>query len=323
MSDWRGEDALADAAEKLLGRRHPVVALATVTPVGTSIAHRGAGLDADYEIGSISKGITGLLYRDAIQRGVLTERTTLGELFDFDPDVALSGVTVEALSRHTAGLPRLPSAAAPWRRTLRLWREGTNPYSETLEERLTQAGTITLRRPKPHYSNLGFELLGHGVAPASGATYAGLLERRINQPLQGTTFYAPANTGQLRPGALTGRSRAGRPREPWTGEAVAPAGGIRATITDLATLTEALLAGTVPGTSALDPVARFGSGAWIGAAWITVEHQGRTITWHNGGTGGFRSWLGLDRAAGCGAVILAATSTPVDRQGFRLLAGLT
>jgi hypothetical protein len=51
--------------------------------------------------------------------------------------------------------------------------------------------------------------------------------------------------------------------------------------------------------------------------------HGRSITWHNGGTGGFRSWLGLDRDAGTGAVVLSAISASVDRAGFRLLALLT
>ena len=132
--------------------------------------------------------------------------------------------------------------------------------------------------------------------------------------------YAPATPAELRPTALPGRSRTGRPREPWTGEAIAPAGGLRAPITDLARLVAALLDGSAPGLAALDPVADFsGPRVRIGAAWITLEHQGREITWHNGGTGGFRSWLGLDRRAGTGVAVLSAASRSVDRYGFELL----
>ena len=39
----------------------------------------GASLAADFEIGSVSKGITGLLYADALSRGELGPDTTLGE----------------------------------------------------------------------------------------------------------------------------------------------------------------------------------------------------------------------------------------------------
>jgi CubicO group peptidase (beta-lactamase class C family) len=49
------------------------------------------------------------------------------------------------------------------------------------------------------------------------------------------------------------------------------------------------------------------------------EVGGHTATWHNGGTGGCRSWLGVDREARKGVVVLTATSASVDRQGFRLL----
>ncbi|XVV00413.1 hypothetical protein ACQPW3_23570 [Actinosynnema sp. CA-248983] len=74
----------------------------------------------------------------------------------------------------------------------------------------------------------------------------------------------------------------------------------------------------------MDPVADFtGRVVRIGAAWLTIERHGRTITWHNGGTGGFRTWLGLDRAATTAAVVLSATAVPVDHHGFGLLAELT
>ena len=85
----------------------------------------------------------------------------------------------------------------------------------------------------------------------------------------------------------------------------------------------ALLEGTSPGLAALDPVTNFaGPAAQIGAGWMTLETKGRTVTWHNGGTGGFRAWVGLDRKAGTGVVLLRATAAPVDRHGFRLLADL-
>lgn len=44
------------------------------------------------------------------------------------------------------------------------------------------------------------------------------------------------------------------------------------------------------------------------------------MTWHNGGTGGFRSFVGLDRAGGVGVAVLSATARGVDGPGFALLA---
>ncbi|WP_052850721.1 serine hydrolase domain-containing protein [Streptomyces avicenniae] len=313
------EDGSAAWLGALPGSRHPVAAAAVVSSGNLTTAYRGTGPDGDFEIGSLSKGLTGLLYAEARTRGEIGDGTTLGDLLPLR-DAPAARVTLESLSTHRSGLPGLPRSAHPTRRTLALWRHGTNPYGEDLDQLLDQARGVPLGKPRPRYSNLGFELLGHALAAAADTPYAALLRRRVTDPLGCDDFYVPATADQLRPGALTGRSRRGRPREPWTGEAVGPAGGVRATLTGMARLTAALLDGSAPGVAALEPVAPFGSGARIGAAWITVRMKDRDVTWHNGGTGGFRSWLGLDRAAGTGVVLLSASAAPLDRYGFALLA---
>lgn len=316
-----GDERLAAELGGLLGPRHRIAAAAVVTPEEVKTASIGTRLESDFEVGSISKGFTGLLYADSIARGEVDPQTTLSELLPLET-APVGRVTLRSLSEHRSGLPSLPSAAQPYRRTMALWRKGTNPYGEDLEQLLDQARTVKPGRPRPRYSNFGFELLGHALASAADTDYTSLLQERIAAPLGLNCCYTPATTDELRDGALTGTSRKGHPREPWTGEALAPAGGIRATITAMANLTKALLEGTAPGLQALEPVAPFSTGARIGAAWITIRVKGRTITWHNGGTGGFRSWIGLDRDASTGAVILSATSASVDRHGFTLLTGL-
>ncbi|MCC3764673.1 beta-lactamase family protein [Glycomyces sp. TRM65418] len=318
-----GDEALAMRLGDLLGRHRHAAAAAVVStgataPEDTTTAVIGADAEADFEIGSISKGVTGLLYVDAIERGEVTPETALGDLLPLK-DVPVGRVTLGALSVHRSGLPSLPAAAQPYRRSFAVWRHGANPYGEDLGQLLEQARTVKPGRPRPRYANFGFELLGHALAAAAHTTYVELLRTRIAEPLGLDPWYVPATADELRPGALRGVSSRGRPREPWTGEAIAPAGGIRASIGSTARLVRALLDGTAPGIAALDPVARFGAGFRIGAAWITSGAKGRAITWHNGGTGGFRSWLGLDREAGVGVVILSATAASVDRHGFALL----
>ncbi|MFE5711128.1 serine hydrolase domain-containing protein [Streptomyces sp. NPDC056501] len=319
MDEDHGDARLAARIRALTGSRHPVAA-AVVSPGGTRIACAGAALDADFEIGSISKGVTGLLYAEALARGEIEAGTTLGELLPLG-DAPAGQVTLKSLSTHRSGLPRIPASAHPWRRTVALWRHGTNPYGEDLGQLLDQARCVRVGKPRPRYSNLGFELLGHALGRAAGTTYEELVRLRVTDPLGLDCFYLPATADRLRPGAVTGTNRKGRPQEPWTGEALGPAGGIRADIRSMARLTEALLDGSAPGITALDPVAPLGTGARIGAAWVTVQIKSLTVTWHNGGTGGFRSWLGLDRATGTGVVVLAASTTSMDRHGFALLTG--
>lgn len=315
-----GDPALGADLRRRLGDRHPVAAVAVVTQAGTTTAALGAGLAADFEIGSISKAVTGLLYADALTRGEVARTSTLGEFLDLGGSPA-AGVDLDAVSQHRSGLPRLPASAHPFRKTLDLWRHGTNPYGEDVPELLAQARSVKLGKPRPAYSNLGFELLGHALAAAAGSTYADLVRTRVVEPLGLRDTYVPASPAELRPGALLGRSRRGRVQEPWTGAALGPAGGVRSSITDLALLIGALLDGTAPGPAALEPAAPMGGRAHIGAGWVILgadrEHP---VVWHNGGTGGFRSWLGLDRASGAGVAVVSATSVSVDRHGFALLA---
>jgi CubicO group peptidase (beta-lactamase class C family) len=321
-----GSDRLAERLVELLGRRHPVAAAAVVGPAATgpaiTVASCGADLDADYEIASISKGITGLLYADALARQEVRRDSTLGELLPLG-DVAAARVRLESLSTHRSGLPRLPASARPLRALIALFLRDTAPYGEDVEQLLTQARGAGVGREVVRYSNFGFLLLGHALASAAGTTYPDLVRDRLADPLGLTGLYVPGTIDQLRPTALTGRSWRGRPRQAWVGEALGPAGGIRASILDMAHLAAALLNGTAAGASALEPVAQIGWGTQIGAGWLTSTLGGRAVTWHDGGTGGFRSWLGLDRTAQTGVIVLSATAISVARHGHTLLAEQT
>lgn len=306
-----------------LRRSHPRIAVATIAGGETATASAGVPPEADFEIGSVSKAITGLLYADACERGEVQPSTVLGELLPLG-DCRAAQLTLASMSTHSSGLPRIPDYADKWKRSYSLWRHGRNPYGEDLAELLAQARTVRLKSPRPRYSNLGFELLGHAVAAGAGLRFPALVAQRLGAPLGLKSTYVPATQSELGPNALPGNNGKGRRQDPWVGEALGPAGGIRSTITDMAVLAGALLDGSAPGLPALDPVVNFaGPAARIGAAWMTLDAKGRTVTWHNGATGGFSSWLGLDREAGTAAILLSATTGSLDRHGFRLLADLT
>ncbi|HIW64061.1 MAG TPA: beta-lactamase family protein [Candidatus Stackebrandtia excrementipullorum] len=323
MTNWEGDADLAGLAMRILGRPHKIAAVAAVTPTGTSIAMRGAKPDADFEIGSIAKGITGLLYTEALADGLVDENTVLGDLLPFDENVPAASISLRAIAVHRSGLPGLPSAMKPWRRTAKWLFSGANPYGHTLDEMLEHTRSVQLLSDRPRYSNLGFQLLGHAVAAARGCDYRRLLEERFTKPLGLATFFVPFTDEELLPTSLLGHSLRGRTQRPWVGEAFAPCGGIRATIGSMRDVTAALVDGSVPGVEALDPVERFTGGMRIGAGWITSRHNGRQITWHNGATGGFCSWLGLDREAGTGLVVLTAKFRPVNQPALRLLAEIS
>ncbi len=309
---WAGDAHLVRAMDRTV--RSKPAAVAVVAPERELTATAATDPHATFEIGSISKALTGLLYRDSVERGLVSATTELRELLPLEGHGDVGSVSLGALATHRSGLPGLPPGMHPIRRTLGFWIRGENPYGDPLAALLDQTRGLRLGPPGPRYSNLGFQLLGHAVAAAAGSSY----ERLLHDVL-GPEFSTPARVEDLEPEDLRGSDRFGRPMHPWVGEAIAPAGGIRATIGTMRGFLHSVLDGTVPGVSALDPVADFTPRVGIGAGWITLEHRGRRITWHNGRTGGFSSWIGVDRDAGTGVVMLAAVSRSVDRQGFRLL----
>lgn len=276
---------------------------------------------AHVELGSVSKAVTGLLLHDAVDRGVVARADRLA---DHLPLVGCPAgeVTLGSLAVHASGLPRLPRVEDVLGRTWRMMRHGENPYGDTLEELLQQTRRTAVGRPRPAYSNLGFELLGHAVAAAQGTTYAALVRDRIAGPLGLDSWHVPAAPADVRAGAVDGRSRRGRPHEPWTGEGLGPAGGLRSTLGDAARWVAALLEERVPGTGALDPVARMTGRTRIGAGWMMTPVPDGEVTWHNGMTGGHAAFVGLDRRRRCGVVVVRAVGRPVDAVGMRLLRDL-
>lgn len=309
---------LASRAGVLLGARHTTYVVALVGPAGAEVDSVGTDVHGDVELGSVSKGVTGFLWRDAVGRGEVAEDAVLGDHLDV-PD-SMAAIRLSALATHSSGLPRIAGGSVMLRRTWELWREGRNPYREDLPGLLGQLEEVGVGRGgKASYSNLGFQLLGHAVASATATSYADLVADRIVRPLDLADTYVPVSPAELRPGAVTPLNRRGRAVDAWASEALAPAGGVRSSAADLAVLLRAMLDRTVAGADALDPVAPFTGRLRIGAGWLTGPMLRRTVTWHNGGTGGFRSFVGIDREHGVGVALVSASTRPVDGAALRLL----
>lgn len=63
-------------------------------------------------------------------------------------------------------------------------------------------------------------------------------------------------------------------------------------------------------------------GGRIGLGWMLRRTlDGRTVHWHNGGTGGFGSYVAFERDAGVGAALVQTVTHRValDAAGLRLL----
>jgi CubicO group peptidase (beta-lactamase class C family) len=216
---------------------------------------------------------------------------------------AATRITLRQLATHTSGLPRLPRNLLP----VALLHPG-DPYARYSTRHLYRA----LRKaggPAPAeylYSNYGFGLLGHLLGRAAGRPYAELLADRVTGPLGLTETGAGVPAGHV---AATGHRR-GRPVPAWHLGALAGAGALSSTASDLARFLGANLApGTTPLRSAIEATQRPAAGQRTGLGWHIASPGGRHVLWHNGATGGFSAMLALDRQAGC-AVAAVATAFP-------------
>jgi CubicO group peptidase (beta-lactamase class C family) len=270
--------------------------------------------DTQFEIGSMTKVFTGLLLADAVRAGKVTLDAPVGAPF------APSRVTYLQLATHTSGLPRLPkgfSASDP-----------VNPYAENNLAELAKAFAAAAQTARPAaaaYSNFGFAVLGQAVAGAWNRPYAALLTERVLAPLglrDTVTSWRDADSRRLAPG----HNETG-PAGNWDLNAFAPAGALVSTTRDLARFVQACL-GLIetPLTDVLADAARPRVPGDTAArqqalGWIVETRGASTIVWHNGGTGGYRSFVAYDRTKRAGLVLLTNHTRGLESVGFPLLAG--
>ncbi len=216
-------------------------------------AHFGAGPDTVYEIGSITKTMTSLLFAEAVEAGRVRRDTSLGSVFDLAGSHA-GGVTLEELASHRSGLPRVATRTADRVHALLAVTRHRSPYTADVAALIRQAATAKIvRRGVFSYSNLGAALLGQALAARTGTGFPELLERHLFRPLEMTRTTTPLGPRDLPAEAATGWSARGAKEQAWTMNAYAPAGGVRSTPADMTRYAQALLDGRVPGLAALDP----------------------------------------------------------------------
>lgn len=290
-----GDAVLMAELEDALGSNHwQHVAAARIDGDEVTFAGTGADEHTEFEIGSITKTFTAALFADAIERGEIEADTRLGEVW---PDLQgkATEVALESIAMQRSGLP----PQKPWSG----FAEGfsgilanylhKDPYRGTPDDIVSSLEFVGPLEPEPEYSNYGFAVLGQALAEAAGKDHADLVSERLTEPLGMKETFVPASAE----GLSHGYTASGLPAAPWTLGGSAPAGAIRSTTHDLSIWLRAVRDGTAPGAEAVGPRTDFEDDR-IGWAWFTTKTSGSSITWHNGGTGGYRSFLGFGAQSG-------------------------
>ena len=333
LAGARDAEIAAAIKSRVEARKAVGMVVATIEPDGSSsmaaFGSPGPGarpLDVDsvFEIGSITKVFTGVLLAEMADRGEVKLDDPVALHLPADvrvPDRNGRKITLLDLSTQTSGLPRMPDNFRP--------SNFANPYADyTVAQMFEFLGRYQLARDvgaEFEYSNLGVGLLGHALARRAGKSYEALVRERILNPLHmdhtGITL-TPWMVEHL----AKGHDATGAVTSNWDVPTFAGAGALRSTMNDMLKFARANLD---PGGGRLQRVMQathvirrsMGPDTAIGMNWVIRRANGREVVWNNGGTGGYRTWLGFDTSRKVAAIVLANSVVSNDDLGFELMAG--
>lgn len=287
-------------------------------------------------MGSIAKVMAGQVFASMAADGTVKLSDSLAKYAPVGAKVpAFAGrqITLLDLATYTAGLPReLPDAPEP--------KPGENPFTRFQADAFWRwlSGATLPYAPGSGamYSNLGFGLLGEGLAKAAGKPYASLLAERVTTPL-GMTDTATKLSEVQKLRAMTGVDLDGKEAPLWeTPTAMDASGNVFTTGDDMVRWMRWHLAtagdtATLE-TRALDHAAyRWHDGlkAAVGVGGKNMDALGLGWTFFlprenrpllltkSGGIAGFMTYVALAPTRGVGAFIA------VNRLNFPMFEGLT
>ena len=276
-----------------------------------------------FEIGSISKTFTSLALASMVIEGKVKLTDPLQKYLPRSVKLEVKNdkpITLLSLSNHTSGLPRLPSNMP--------FSDPLDPYADYTVKMMYQF--LNAYQPsrdvgeQVDYSNLGAGLLGHVLARLDGKTYQQMITERVLKPLgMGNTFVAvPSDKLAI---FSHGHDAELNKTKHWQLPTLAGAGAIKSSAKDMlrylkANMQSNLLTQAISLTHQETSQQRDNSPK-VALAWFINQQGNGSYLWHNGGTGGFRSFIGFDKKQNKGIVILDNTVNGMDDIGHAYLMG--
>lgn len=293
---------------------------------GYGIRELGSAAKVDehtlFAIGSTTKAMTAAAIGMLVDEGKLDwdDRVTdhLPDFRLYDPFVTRE-ITVRDLLTHRAGLPNADF----------LWY-GQDSEADDILFRMRYVEPETSLRSSFTYQNIMYAAAGAVVAELSGMSWDAFIQKRIFEPLDMNGSIATAATLDAQPNVALPHYRvdgATRVIENASVDAVAPAGSVWSSVSDMAQWMRFLLEGTTPdGTELLsketleelftpqtlvDPDEFYPTQAvtnphWMtyGLGWFQQDYEGRAVDFHTGSIDGMVAIHGLIRDERLGVYVL-------------------
>jgi CubicO group peptidase (beta-lactamase class C family) len=271
-----------------------------------------------YEIGSVTKVFTSLVFAQLVAEGKLAPDDLLIDRLDPETTVQRFGeepVRLEQLAMHTSGLPRLPMSSEM---TFRLLGGALgDPYAWATEEKVTRSLGSTPLWSRPgettSYSNLGVGLLGVAVGRADGRGYARALRDRVTGPL-GMTDTSLVTTEALKARLAAPYRPDGQRGVSWNfGTGVEAAGALRSTAEDMNRFMAGCMSAEATSVTRALEECRRPRKSWmeskstqIGWGFLQMKVPGvdEPAVGHDGATGGYSAFVMMFPERRSGVVVL-------------------
>ncbi|MBS1651183.1 MAG: beta-lactamase family protein [Bacteroidetes bacterium] len=267
-----------------------------------------------YQIGSISNTFTAWLLSKAIKENKISLDDDIKKYLPKHNYQHLNYKNIPILIRHlvthTSGLPEIPSNLQN-----QTFFDYNNPYKNyTNELLLADLKTIVLHEePGTHcaYSNYGMGLLGYILQNIYAADFENILKEKLLLPNNlNTTKITLTKTDSLK--LAIGINEAGKNTCTWQFGAMQGCGALYSSLNDMLLYLKLNLSQNQSALYETHTVL-FALKEKMGMAWQIIKRQNQNqLIWHNGGTGGFYSFIGFYPEKKTGIVVLANSFPKTD-----------
>ena len=270
--------------------------------------------DTIFEIGSITKVFTATLAHLLEQRGELSLAGPLRVHLPDEVDIKVvdgNEITLWHLATHTSGLPRMPDNPDD---------SQPNPHLGYTNAQLYKFLEVTGPQRAPgqcEYSNIGMGLLGHVLELNQNASYQELAQQHLLEPLKmSSTSCVPRDADAGRVATAHGGLEpvgAWNLSGPFSG-----AGDLNSSIKDMMKFAQANVSDSDTQLhrsirACHIPQVKNSSHGDQGLGWQVNSTPGREVIWHNGQTGGFASYMGIQPDSGTAVVVLCNSNRGVSQ----------
>lgn len=254
-------------------------------------------------------GLAGMIYTKLLDQGLIAANDRLEQYLPVH-GTAVGRITLQSCLTHTSGLPREVGGRCIRFKQGMATVLGRDPQPQDVAEFMRHLREATVTDAGVcRYSNVAGAALGHALAAAAGVDYPALVQEHLATALACPTLRVEeAVEHHCVDDAVSYTVFGGRARS-WTGRGYAPAGAIRGSAQDFATILTALLVQDGPFQDCFKTLHTDSKGR-VAAGFFVDKINGRDMAWHSGFAAGFASHLIIDLERCRGAFVSVITPTP-------------